>query len=233
MLERPGIVSTYLRFAHEDAWEAVADYFGSSSLFRGFTDILHEDTKELSWRISINITHIILQPPVVKGASDHRAKPWEPPKHDIPEEYDPDKRAFREVCSAICSSGDRLGEFWTCSFLGPFSTLENSPNKANQPLAQESGELQGQGQQRVQTGNTFPGVDEAHKPALVFDADKITKINERYKFDKYSARNLVFIAQLTRLIWTLSGFYEDITTYIYRILRLYVRFSSLKSLVLD
>jgi hypothetical protein len=152
--------------------------------------------------MSINITHIILQPPIVKGASGRRANVWEPPKHDIPEEYDADKRAFREVCSAICSSGDRLGEFWTCSFLGPFSTLEKSPNKA-------------------------------HKPELVFDADKITKINERYKFDKYSARNLVFIVQLTRLIWTLSGFYQDVATYIESIMKLYVRFFSPKSLILD
>jgi len=183
--------------------------------------------------MSINITHIILQPPIVKGASGHRANAWEPPKHDIPEEYDPDKRAFREVCSGICSSGDRLGEFWTCSFLGPFSTLEEGPNETNQRPAQEGGELQGQGQQQIQTGKTFPGVDEAHKPALVFDADKITKINERYKFDKYSARSLVFVVQLTRLIWILSGFHEDVAQYLENIMKLYVRFFSPKSLILD
>ncbi|KAE9362615.1 hypothetical protein N431DRAFT_551124, partial [Stipitochalara longipes BDJ] len=208
-LERPKLVSTYLHFAHEDAWEAVVDYYGSSSLFRGFTDTLHEDTKELSWRMSINIAHIILQPPIEKGAPDRRADAWEPPKHEIPEEYDPHNRAFTEVCSGICSSGDRLGEFWTCSFLGPFSTLEKGAHKTNEPPAQEGGELEGQSQE-IQIDKT---PDEAHKPALVFDADKITKINERYKFDKYSARNLVFVVQLTRLIWILSGFYEDVAQY--------------------
>jgi hypothetical protein len=124
-----------------------------------------------------------------------RANLWEPRKHDIPEEYDPDKRAFREVCSGICSSGDRLGEFWTCSFLGPFSTIEKA----------------------------HPVVNEAYKPAQVFDADKITYINERYKFDKYSARNLVFLVQPTRLIWILSGLYEGVGQYLESIIRLYVR----------
>jgi hypothetical protein len=182
--------------------------------------------------MSINITHIILQPPIVKGASGHREDAWEPPRHDIPEEYDPNKRAFSEVCSGICSSGDRLGEFWTCSFLGPFSTLEKGPNNANQPPAQEDAELQGQDQRQNQTSKTSSGVDEAHKPALVFDADKITKINERYKFDKYSARNLVFVVQLTRLIWILSGFYEDVAQYLETLMKLYVRLFFLKSFIL-
>jgi hypothetical protein len=172
--------------------------------------------------MSINIAHIILEPRTGIDGAGQPTKLWEPPKHDIPEEYDSSKRAFRDVCSSICTTGDGLGEFWTCSFLGLFSTLEKGQNKTNQPPAWNSSGLQEQGQQQIQ----IDGEDERHKPSLVFDADKVTRINERYKFGKYSARNLVFVVRLTRLIWILSGLYEDVAQYLESIMKLDVRFSS-------
>ncbi|KAF4627020.1 hypothetical protein G7Y89_g11137 [Cudoniella acicularis] len=220
ILERPGLVNTYLHFAHEDAWDAVVDYFGSASLFRGFSDILHEDTKELSWRMSINIAHIIIDPRKGMNINDQLPDLWEPPKHEIPEEYDKEKRVFRDVCSTICTTGDRLGEFWTCSFLGPFSTLEKGQNNTSQSPAQNGHGLQGPGQQPRQAETRPTGEEQGHKPSLVFDVDKVTKINERYKFDKYSARNLVFVIQLSRLIWILSGLYEDVAQYLESIMKL-------------
>ena len=67
------------------------------------------------------------------------------------------------------------------------------------------------------------GKDTGHQSLLVFDIDKVTKINERYKFDKYSARNLVFIVQLTRLIWILSGLYENVAQYLEDTMKLEVQ----------
>lgn len=218
-------MNTYVHFAHEDAWDAVVDYFGSASLFRGFTDTLYEDTKELSWRMSINIAHIILDPRTNMNVNNQATNLWEPQMHGIPESYDPDKRVFRDVCSAICTTGDRLGEFWTCSFLGPFSTFEDDQNNTNisQPHAHNGSPLQGQNQQQIQNAITAPSENEPYQPSLVFDVDKITKINERYKFDKYSARNLVFVVQLTQLIWILSGLYEDVAEYLEKTMKLDVR----------
>jgi hypothetical protein len=166
--------------------------------------------------MSIDIAHIILEPRSGVDGTGQPTKLWEPPKHEIPEEYDSAKRAFRDVCSSICTTGDRLGKFWTCSFLGLFSTLETGQNKTNQPPARNGSGCQEQGQKQIQ----IDGEDERYKPLLVFDADKVTKINERYKFDKYSTRNLVFVVQLTRLIWILSGLYEDVAQYLESIMKL-------------
>jgi hypothetical protein len=212
-------LNAYLHFAHEDAWDAVVDYFGSASLFRGFTDILHDDTKELSWRMSINIAHIILEPGTERDTTEPRDR-WKPPKDVV---SDKDERAFRNVCSTICTTGDRLGEFWTCSFLGPFCKPKEGQKKSSQSPAQKGSERQRSSQSQLTIKDMSTGKDTGHQSLLVFDMDKVTKINERYKFDKYSARNLVFIVQLTRLIWILSGLYENVAQYLEDTMKLEVQ----------
>jgi hypothetical protein len=179
--------------------------------------------------MSINIAHIILERRTGMDATGQLANLWE--QHEIPERYDIDKPVFRDVCSTICITGDRLGEFWTCSFLGPFSTPEKGQNKTNQPPAQNGSGLRRQGQPQIQIDSTPQGEDEGHKPSLVFDDEKVTKINGRYNFDKYSARNLVFVVQLTRLIWILSGFYEQIAQYLEERMNLDVRIFSRSSIL--
>jgi hypothetical protein len=115
------------------------------SLFRGFTDILHEDTKELSWRMSINISHIILESHAESDSIDQSPHSWK--QHKVPKKYDDNEPVFRDACSTICTTGDRLGEFWTCSFLGPFWAPEEDLNKTNQSPTQYGSIPQGQPQQ--------------------------------------------------------------------------------------
>jgi hypothetical protein len=160
--------------------------------------------------MSINIAHVILEPGTEGDTTEPRER-WNPPKDVV---SDGDKRVFRNVCSTICTTGDRLGEFWTCSFLGPFCKPNQGQKQSSQSPAQKGSERKRSSQSQLIIQDMSTGKDTRHQSSLVFDIEKVTKINERYIFDKYSARNLVFIVQLTRLIWILSGLYDNVAQYL-------------------
>jgi hypothetical protein len=145
--------------------------------------------------MSINIAHIIFEPPRTPTSQFPNTWIRKPQADESLDKYEPRGGAFRSVCSTICTTGDRRGEFWTCSFLGPFSAPEKNQQQ-------------------------FQGEGNRSKPSAIFDVNEIRNINMKYNFDKYSARNLVFVVQLTRLIWTLSGLYEDVAQHLRKILKL-------------
>lgn len=87
---------------------------------------------------------------------------------------------FPRACISICVTGDSFGEFWTCSILGK---------------------------------TTFSNLDgtEYHKLNLSIDnkTGMIIPILENSKYDRYSARNLIFILHLTEICHTICRRYED------------------------
>jgi hypothetical protein len=87
---------------------------------------------------------------------------------------------FPRACISICVTGDNLGEFWTCSILGKT------------------------------TWSHLDGTD-IHKLDLNIDnkVGMIIPILENSKYDRYSARNLIFILHLTEICHNICERYES------------------------
>ena len=150
----------YLHFAHPDAWDNVIDFYGSTPVFRGSPH--GRETSGVAegsiWNTSISLPHFCLEGPnKVEDLGD-----------------------FPLACISICVTGDRLGEFWTCSILGKTSS---SP---------------------------LDGPD-SHKLDLNIDnkTGMIIPVLENSKYDRYSARNLIFILHLTEICHTICERYES------------------------
>jgi hypothetical protein len=87
---------------------------------------------------------------------------------------------FPSACISICMTGDNLGEFWTCSILGYTNPSQQDGNYVNLP----------------------PGFHDKTRTVL--------EDLEKYKYDKYSTRNLIFVLYLTEVCNTISERYESV-----------------------
>jgi hypothetical protein len=154
----------YITFIHSDAWDAVVDYFALRMSFRAPNKTSYlalETLEEPTWNISITVPHFEL------GNVER--------SYDFGIAFQPtftceEPPVIMFACISVCLTGDKAGEFWTCSVIGKESSW-----------------------------NSFSLVSE--------------KL-EKYKHDKYSARDIAFILQVATACQTISDRYESILTHL-------------------
>jgi hypothetical protein len=173
------------------------DYFGSAPVFRVSSESSesHDAAGEVTWHTSITIPHFILEPP----GSTYLVRDHE----EFPQEFDPvDPRTGKLPTAAHKKKTLRSACISICmtgDSLGDFWTSSI-----------------------LGTINSRQNNDNDKNSSQPDVTNEIRKVLERYKYDKYSARNLVFILHLAELCNALYKHHEDILDTLKEIINLEV-----------
>ena len=193
---------------HRDAWETIINYFGSTPIFQGPREgcEVYDGSGEPIWSISITIPAFALE----NEKRDHCVRsPSEPfhPTFTTQEQSQRDTKGtdqyIQAVYTSICMTGDKFGEFWTCSIWGiPDPGNLSGVRKFEDQKNENNGDNGKYGKGENDLMDEFHGGEETDY--------KVDKVLHEYKYDRISARNLVFIIRLTLVCSTIAERYERI-----------------------
>jgi hypothetical protein len=177
------------------------DYFGSAPVFRVSPESSesHDATGEVTWHTSITIPHFILEPPGLT----YLVRDCE----DFPPEFDPvNPQIAKPPTTNLPATHEKktlrnacISICMTGDSLGDFWT------------SSILGTINSRQKNDNDKSSSQPDV-----------TNEIRKVLERYKYDKYSARNLVFILHLTELCNAIYKHHEDILDSLKKIIKLEV-----------
>jgi hypothetical protein len=115
----PTLLGIFVNFVHSDALDTVSNYYVSASNFQRSQEGPPIYPIDNSHTISITLFHFALEKEKREGCV-RKCKEFTSDPSSLNSSARP--QHLLEVCSAVCITGDKLGEFWTCSILG----VENS-----------------------------------------------------------------------------------------------------------
>lgn len=116
-------LSIFTNSVQSDAWDTIFSYYGSTPNFQGARRgrETYDAAGKLTSVVSISLPHFSLASKEREDCIRPRFELFQPTDtHAGPLLTDPNKedRYIMEVASSICMTGDKFGEFWTCSLLG-------------------------------------------------------------------------------------------------------------------
>ena len=119
------LLSVYVDFLHPNAWDTIVKYYRSTPSFQDVRQGLetYDSAGKLIWTASITVPNFTL----ASSIRDHCIRPQSEafhPKNSFKSDSDDAPNYIQETGTSICMSGDKYGEFWTCSVLGVGVTNE-------------------------------------------------------------------------------------------------------------